>query len=137
MRPASDAKGFHCAKGEVHVWFPARNVFCASTRGAIDVKSLEAALASVDTQFDKTPGPFDALLDLSEVSDYQWDVRMGLFNWLVARRGRVGRLHVLATTPTIRLAAGVFKLALGDYIQVTSDPSAFDGVVKSVIGQKR
>jgi hypothetical protein len=133
VRPPSEAKSYLSPRGKLIIWYPTPNVFSAIATGVVNLKALEQALSDVDTHVAQRPGAFEGLLDLSGVTDYLWDVRIRLFQWFTEQRMRINRLHVLATTPSIRLAAGVFKLALGEFIQVVPNHATYEKAFQSLV----
>jgi hypothetical protein len=136
MSNPAEATIYRCEQGWLALSYPAPDIYFSWASGIVRLPTVQRVLSDLDAHIARIPGTIDGFDDYRAVEDYHWDVRMYLFRWFMERRRRIGRMHVLATAPAIRVAAGVFKLALGGVLDITGDARVFEAKGNEVLARR-
>lgn len=104
FEPSGVVRSFRSGSGEVTVWFPGGDVVAARVAGYVRGGIAAAAYAEVDRYSASALHPGRGFVDLSELTDWDWDARMVLVRWNLAHRHQASRLDLLTSSRVVHLA---------------------------------
>jgi anti-anti-sigma regulatory factor len=118
----------------IRIAWRAPGVLVGTLGGDVDPPSFAAVLDELLSQ--AVPGSV-TFLDLAALDYLDPAVRGALTRAIAKRRGRGVRVHVLATSPFVRLAASVaaLELALVD-VHWTNDRAAFESELATAVARR-
>src|SRR5688572_22830323 len=94
------------------LWEPIPGVLYNYMEGAFEVPFLEPIVAYSQRVIDHGEAVF--FHDWARMTRYESDTRSRLTKWVLARRQRIERSHILAQSKLLSMAISVASLVLGD-----------------------
>jgi hypothetical protein len=126
FEPSGIVKSFRSPLGEISLWFPGGGIAAGRVVGVIRAPAVAAAYQEIDRYAGLHGHPGHGFIDLSEMTDFDWDSRMIVVRWNLAHRKQAQRLDLLAWSSSAHLGLRVLNIALGDIVVSHATRASFE-----------
>ena len=125
FEPSGVVHTFGGPLGNITLWFPGGDIAAGRVTGVIRAPAVISVYQEID-RFSALHGhPGHGFIDLSGMTDFDWESRMILVRWNLAHRKQAQRLELLAWSNAAHLGLRVLNIALGDLVVSHSTRESF------------
>jgi hypothetical protein len=136
FEPTGLVKSFRSGGGELTLWFPGGDMVAGSVVGHVRHGLVAAAYAEIDRYAAANAFPGRGFVDLSAMTNFDWEARMTLIRWNVAHRREASRLDLLTDSAIVHLALRALSTILGDRLVSHEGRVTFDAAYATALAQR-
>jgi hypothetical protein len=129
-------KSFRSGGGEVTLWFPRGNLVAARIVGHVRGGLVMATFAEVDRYALAEVHPGRGFIDLSAMTNFDWDARMTLVRWNLAHRAEASRLDLLSASLLANIAIRALGTILGGRLVAHENRVTFEAAYTGALAQR-
>lgn len=126
FEPTGQIKSFRSGGGEITLWFPGENMVAGRVVGHVRRGLVAATYAEIDRYATSHGHPGRGFIDLSGLTDFDWEARMTLVRWNLAHRHEASRLDLLTDSRLAHLALRALATILGERLVAHEDRVTFE-----------
>jgi hypothetical protein len=136
FEPTGLIKSFRSGGGEVTLWFPGGDMAAGRIVGYVRAGLATAAFAEMERYSASQVFPGRGFIDLSEMTNFDWEARMTLVRWNLAHRREASRLDLLTDAWLPHLALRALSTILGDRLVVHENRVTFEAAYTTALAQR-
>lgn len=136
FEPTGQVKSFRSGSGEVTLWFPGGDIAAGVIMGHVRHGLVAAAFAEIDRYAAANTHPGRGFIDLSGMTNFDWEARMTLIRWNLAHRHEASRLDLLIDSSVARMALRALATILGHRLVPHTDRVTFEAAYGTALAQR-
>jgi hypothetical protein len=136
FEPTGVIKSFRSGASEITLWFPGGRMVVGRIVGHVRDGLAVAAFAEIDRYAASHGHPGRGFIDLSGMTNFEWDARMTLVRWNLAHRREASRLDLLTDSWTVHMALRALSTILGDRLVAHEDRVTFETAYTSALASR-